>query len=98
MERGDTTLFPDNEILAVSPCRLAGRWERTRAHGVFRPFVHERRPVKHVRATIEELRRYISTCEAKLELEEVDNLLAIALEEVRRKLAQKQQKDRRGES
>ena len=54
--------------------------------------------MKHVRATIEELRRYISTCEAKLELEEVDNLLAIALEEVRRKLAQKQQKDRRGES
>ena len=57
--------------------------------------LHGRQWMKHVRATIEELRRYISTCEAKTELEEVDNLLAIALEEVRRKLAQKQQRERR---
>ncbi|MGB3643490.1 MAG: hypothetical protein WBA15_03340 [Mesorhizobium sp.] len=45
--------------------------------------------MKHVRATLEELRRYISTCEAKPELEEVDVLLSMALEEVRRKLASK---------
>lgn len=37
--------------------------------------------MRHVRATIEELRRYIATCEARKELEEVDSLLAIALEE-----------------
>lgn len=43
--------------------------------------------MRHVRATIEELRRYIATCEARKELEEVDSLLAIALEEVRRQLA-----------
>jgi hypothetical protein len=45
--------------------------------------------MKHVRATLEELRRYISTCEARPELEEVDVLLSMALEEVRRKLASK---------
>jgi hypothetical protein len=45
--------------------------------------------MKHVRASLEELRRYISTCEARPELEEVDVLLSMALEEVRRKLASK---------
>ncbi|MGB3416138.1 MAG: hypothetical protein WBA36_05685 [Mesorhizobium sp.] len=44
----------------------------------------------HVRNTIEELRRYISTCEAHDELEEVDTLLAVALEEVRRKIARQE--------
>jgi hypothetical protein len=47
--------------------------------------------LQHVRRTIEELRRYISTCDARAELEEVDTLLAVALEEVRRKLEQKRQ-------
>lgn len=47
--------------------------------------------MQHVRRTIEELRRYISTCDARAELEEVDTLLAVALEEVRRKLEQKRQ-------
>lgn len=45
--------------------------------------------MNHVRATIEELRKYISHCEAHDDLQEVDTLLAVALEEVRRKLAQK---------
>lgn len=49
--------------------------------------------MRHVRATIEELRRYISTCEARGELEEVDALLAIALEEVRRRLARQEAQD-----
>jgi hypothetical protein len=46
--------------------------------------------MQHVRRTIEELRRYIAQCEARVELEEVDSLLAVALEEVRRKLQQKE--------
>jgi hypothetical protein len=50
--------------------------------------------MKHVRSTIEELRRYIATCQARAELEEVDALLAIALEEVRRKLQSKEERDR----
>lgn len=50
--------------------------------------------MKHVRATLEELRRYISACEARPELEEVDALLAIALDEVRRKLAAKQREEK----
>jgi hypothetical protein len=41
----------------------------------------------HVRHSIEELRRYIAHSEARSELEEVDALLSVALEEVRRKLA-----------
>jgi hypothetical protein len=44
--------------------------------------------MQHVRTTLRELRRYISRCEAREDLEEVDNLLAVALEEVRRKLAE----------
>lgn len=43
--------------------------------------------MKHVRSTLEELRRYISSCDARKDLEEVDALLSMALEEVRRKLA-----------
>lgn len=45
--------------------------------------------MEHVRSTLEEFRRYISSCEARPELEEVDVLLSMALEEVRRKLASK---------
>ena len=44
-------------------------------------------PMTHVQKTIEELRRYIAQSEARAELEEVDTLLSVALEEVRRKLA-----------
>lgn len=47
--------------------------------------------MKHVRETIEELRHYIAASEDRTDLEEVDTLLAVALEEVRRKLAKKQQ-------
>lgn len=43
--------------------------------------------VQHIRTSIEELRRYIDRSEARAELEEVDSLLSVALEEVRRKLA-----------
>jgi hypothetical protein len=50
--------------------------------------------MQHVRQTIEGLRRYIATCEAHAELEEVDSLLAVALEEVRRKLQQKMNRER----
>jgi hypothetical protein len=46
--------------------------------------------MNHVRSTIEELRRYIATCDAHDDLMEVDTLLAVALEEVRRKLTAKQ--------
>jgi predicted transcriptional regulator len=50
--------------------------------------------MQHVRQTIEDLRRYIATCEAHDELEEVDALLAIALEEVRRKIQQTETRKR----
>jgi predicted transcriptional regulator len=43
--------------------------------------------MQHVRRTIEELRRYIAASKSRSDLEEVDVLLAVALEEVRRKLA-----------
>ncbi|MGN6304813.1 MAG: hypothetical protein ACTHNH_08360 [Mesorhizobium sp.] len=46
--------------------------------------------MKHVRQSIEELRRYIATCEDHDDLYEVDTLLGVALEEVRRKIAEKQ--------
>lgn len=49
--------------------------------------------MKHVRATIEELRRYIAQSEMRSELEEVDALLSVALEEVRRKLAAKENRN-----
>ncbi|MFC3205834.1 hypothetical protein [Aquamicrobium soli] len=44
----------------------------------------------HVRTTLEQLRRYIANCEARDELQEVDTLLSVALEEVRRKIAQQE--------
>ncbi|WP_459086008.1 hypothetical protein [Mesorhizobium sp. A556] len=50
--------------------------------------------MQHVRRTIEDLRRYISTCEDHTDLEEVDTLLAVAVEEVRRKIQQKADKGR----
>ncbi len=50
--------------------------------------------MQHVRTTIEQLRRYIATCEAHDELLEVDTLLAVALEEVRRKIQQSRDRDR----
>lgn len=50
--------------------------------------------MQHVRNTIEELRRYIAHCGARHELQEVDTLLAVALEEVRRKVQQTEAKKR----
>ena len=44
--------------------------------------------MQHIRKTIEELRRYIAVSEVRADLEEIDTLLAIALEEIRRKLAE----------
>lgn len=43
--------------------------------------------MQHVRETLEALRRYIAKSEARAELEEVDTLLSVALDEVRRKQA-----------
>lgn len=51
-------------------------------------------PMQHVRHTIEQLRRYIATCEAHDDLLEVDTLLAVALEEVRRKIQQSRDRER----
>ena len=45
--------------------------------------------MQHVRKTVEELRRYIAKSESREELEEVDILLSLILEELRRKLAKK---------
>lgn len=45
--------------------------------------------MQHVRKTVEELRRYIAGSESRDDLEEVDVLLSLALEELRRKLASK---------
>jgi hypothetical protein len=42
--------------------------------------------VKHIRDSIEELRRYIAENDAHHVLEEVDTLLSVAFEDVRRKL------------
>jgi hypothetical protein len=44
--------------------------------------------MQHVRQAIVELRRYIATCDARSDLHEVDTLLSVALEEVRRKIAE----------
>lgn len=52
--------------------------------------------MQHVRRTIEDLRRYIAVCDAHDELEEVDALLAVALEEVRRKLQRREERERQG--
>ena len=49
--------------------------------------------MKHVRATIEELRRYILHCEDHDSLQEVDTLLDVALQEVRRKLAERERRE-----
>ena len=43
--------------------------------------------MRHVHRTIEDLRRYIARSESRAELEEVDALLAVALEELKRKLS-----------
>jgi hypothetical protein len=43
--------------------------------------------MKHIAQVLEELRRYIAGKEDWAELEEIDNLLSVASEEVRRKLA-----------
>lgn len=45
--------------------------------------------MKHIAQVLEELRRYIAGKEDHAELEEIDTLLSIALDEVRRKLARK---------
>lgn len=49
----------------------------------------------HIRKTIEDLRRYIAVSESRDELEEVDALLDVALQEVRRRLAEKLRAERR---
>lgn len=55
--------------------------------------------MQHIRRSIEELRRYIAASKVRTELEEVDALLAVALAEVRRKLAASEtQKARRSSS
>jgi hypothetical protein len=45
--------------------------------------------VKHVAQVISELRWYIAGSESRAELEETDSLLAVALEDLRRKIAHK---------
>jgi hypothetical protein len=45
--------------------------------------------MKHIAQVLEELQHYIAGKEDRAELEEIDTLLSLALEEVRRKLAQK---------
>jgi hypothetical protein len=54
--------------------------------------------MQHIRRSIEDLRRYIASSTARAELEEVDALLAVALEEVRRKLVVEAHKDQRRET
>jgi hypothetical protein len=51
--------------------------------------------LRHVRKTIEELRRYIAESEDRADLEEVDTLLDVALEEVRAKIKAKRQAEER---
>lgn len=45
--------------------------------------------MKHVVQVIGELRRYIAGNEARAELEETDSLLAVALEDLKRKIVRK---------
>lgn len=45
--------------------------------------------VRHIEHVLRELRHYIAAKEDHAELEEIDTLLSVAQEEVRRKLAQK---------
>ena len=51
--------------------------------------------MQHIRKTIEALRRHIAASEDREALEEVDALLDVALQEVRRKLADKLRAERR---
>lgn len=55
----------------------------------------ERSGMQHIRRTIEELRRYIAASETRADLEEVDVLLGVALDELRRKIAEQRQAERR---
>lgn len=50
--------------------------------------------MKHIDEAIRELRLYIAVSEDKNDLEEIDALLAVALVEVRRKLASKLRAER----
>ncbi len=50
--------------------------------------------MRHVYRTIEQLRRYIAGCDNRDALQEVDALLGVALEEVKRKLQQKEIRER----
>lgn len=52
--------------------------------------------MQHIQKTIIELRRYIAASSVRSELEEIDALLAVAQEELRRKLSRmisEQQRD-----
>lgn len=49
--------------------------------------------MKHVEQELTELRRYIATSEARADMEEVDTLLAVALEELRRQIARNHKAD-----
>ena len=53
--------------------------------------------MKHIAQVLEELRRYIAGKEDRAELEEIDTLLSVALEEVRRKLAGTYRSGKNGE-
>jgi hypothetical protein len=52
--------------------------------------------MKHIAQVLEELRRYIGGKDDRAELEEIDTLLSIALEEVRRKLARQNPEQKLG--
>jgi hypothetical protein len=52
--------------------------------------------MKYVAQKISELRRYIAASDVRGELEETDNLLAVTLEELRRKIARKDDAGRQG--
>lgn len=45
--------------------------------------------VRHVAQVIGELRRYIAVSESRTDMEEVDSLLAVALEELKRRIVRK---------
>jgi hypothetical protein len=55
-------------------------------------------PVKHVAQVLGELRRYIAASEARKELDETDCLLGVALDDLRRKIARKDQASARDPS
>jgi hypothetical protein len=54
--------------------------------------------MQHVRKSIEDLRRYIAVSDSREELEEVDALLGVALEELRRALRARQTRNAPGAS